>query len=140
GLLASLGIPHDLPFLSVVLPIGISFFTFHGISYVVDAYRRQITRPAGFVEMLLYISFFPQLVAGPIVRPPHFLPQLAKPVAPDDIRATRAYLLILGGLFKKVVVANYLATALVDPAFFDPSQYGTVDLLLAVYGYALQIY
>jgi D-alanyl-lipoteichoic acid acyltransferase DltB (MBOAT superfamily) len=140
SLLDATGIGREIPFLTVVLPVGISFFTFHGISYVVDIYRRKLDRPASLLEMLLYISFFPQLVAGPIVRAAHFLPQLAKPVDPNDIRATRAYLLILGGLFKKVVVANYLATDFVDGVFFDPSTHGPGDLLLGAYGYAIQIY
>ncbi len=140
ALLESTGAHRDIPYLSIVLPVGISFFTFHGISYVVDIYRRKITQTATLLEMLLYISFFPQLVAGPIVRASHFLPQLKSPVDPKDIRTTRAYLLILGGLLKKVVIANYLATDLVDDVFFDPTRYGAWDMLLATYGYALQIY
>jgi alginate O-acetyltransferase complex protein AlgI len=139
-LLLALGAGRDLPFLSILLPVGISFFTFHGISYLVDLYRGTLDRPASLLQMLLYISFFPQLVAGPIVRASHFLPQLRKDVDPADIPATRAFLLILGGLFKKVVVANILATELVDPVFHDPSVHGAVDLLLASYGYAVQIY
>jgi len=139
-LLAPLGLARDLPFLALVLPVGISFFTFHGISYVVDLARGDLKQPAGLIDMLLYISFFPQLVAGPIVRAAHFLPQLDRPVDPDRIAATRAFLLILGGLFKKVIVANYLATEIVDEAFRDPSRLGTVDLLVGVYGYAFQIY
>jgi D-alanyl-lipoteichoic acid acyltransferase DltB (MBOAT superfamily) len=138
--LESLGAARDLPYLSIVLPVGISFFTFHGISYVVDIYRRKLDRPATLPLMMLYLSFFPQLVAGPIVRAAHFLPQLAKPADPNDIRATRAFLLILGGLFKKVVVANYLSTEFVDAIFFDPSRHGALDLLLGAYGYAVQIY
>jgi D-alanyl-lipoteichoic acid acyltransferase DltB (MBOAT superfamily) len=140
ALIESLGGRGNLPVLSVVLPAGISFFTFHGLSYVVDLYRGKLAKPAPFWEMLLYISFFPQLVAGPIVRASHFLPQLARPVDPDDIRATRAFLLILGGLFKKVVVATTLGSTLVDPVFLDPDRYGALDLLLGSYGYALQIY
>jgi D-alanyl-lipoteichoic acid acyltransferase DltB (MBOAT superfamily) len=140
GVLEWVGGARDIPYLRVVLPVGISFFTFHGISYVVDIYRGKLARPASYQQMLLYISFFPQLVAGPIIRASHFLPQLAVPVDPDDIRATRAFLLILGGLFKKVVVANYLSTDLVDDVFFDPSRFGAADLLLASYGYAVQIY
>ena len=140
ALLESLGAARDIPYLGIILPVGISFFTFHGISYVVDIYRGTLKKPASFLEMLLYISFFPQLVAGPIVRAAHFLPQLSAPVDRNDIRATRALLLILGGLFKKVVVANYLATLLVDKVFFDPGAYGPVDLLCAAYAYAVQIY
>lgn len=129
-----------LSFLNVVVPVGISFFTFHGISYLVDLYRGTLKKPAAFLDLVLYISFFPQLVAGPIVRASHFLPQIQAPADPGDIRAARAYLLILGGLFKKVVIANYLATDLVDDVFQDPSQFGAWDLLFATYGYALQIY
>ncbi|HLY56606.1 MAG TPA: MBOAT family protein, partial [Stellaceae bacterium] len=140
GLLEAAGSRRELDYLGIILPVGISFFTFHGISYVVDLYRGKLERPASFLNMLLYISFFPQLVAGPIVRAAHFLPQLATRPDPDDIRATRAWLLILGGLFKKVVIANYLATDLVDDVFFDPTRYGALDLLLATYGYAAQIY
>lgn len=139
-LLHSLGVTRELPYLAWALPIGISFFTFHGISYVVDLYRGALARPAPFLHLLLYISFFPQLVAGPIVRASFFLPQIAAKPDPSSIKACRAFLLILGGLFKKVVIANYLATDLVDDAFFDPTRYGTWDLLLAVYGYAMQIY
>ncbi|MDE1150464.1 MAG: MBOAT family protein [Azospirillaceae bacterium] len=138
--LTILGAHVQVRFLDVLVPIGISFFTFHGISYLVDLYRGTLARPASLMQLVLYISFFPQLVAGPIVRASHFLPQIAARPDPDDIRATRAYLLILGGLFKKVVVANYLATDLVDPVFFDPDKYGALDLLLATYGYAMQIY
>jgi D-alanyl-lipoteichoic acid acyltransferase DltB (MBOAT superfamily) len=140
SLLEQFNAGRELPYLSIVLPIGISFFTFHGISYLVDIYRRQLDRPASLLDMLLYISFFPQLVAGPIVRASHFLPQLRTRVDPKDIRATLAFLLILGGLLKKVVIANYLAADLVDDVFFDPSKYGAWDLLIGTYGYALQIY
>jgi alginate O-acetyltransferase complex protein AlgI len=88
GALEALHVGRDIPFLSILLPIGISFFTFHGISYVVDIYRRKLTQPATLPQMLLYISFFPQLVAGPIVRAHHFLPQLTTSPDPNDIRAT----------------------------------------------------
>jgi len=138
--LFAFGITRELPYLTWALPIGISFFTFHGISYVVDLYTGRLARPAPFSHVMLYISFFPQLVAGPIVRASFFLPQIAARPSPDTIKACRAFLLIVGGLFKKVVIANYLATDLVDDAFFDPTRFGTLDLLLAVYGYALQIY
>ena len=140
SLIEALHLGREIPYLEIVLPVGISFFTFHGISYVVDIYRRKIARPARLSHILFYIAFFPQLVAGPIVRASHFLPQIAAPVDPRDIRARRALLLILGGLFKKVVLANYLATGLADDVFFDPTQYGAWDILLAAYGYAAQIY
>jgi alginate O-acetyltransferase complex protein AlgI len=134
-----LGLEHELPFFEVLLPVGISFFTFHGISYIVDVYRGDVAVCRNPIDMALYMSFFPQLIAGPIVRAAYFLPQLARP-SPEPIPIAPAMLLILGGLFKKVVIANYLATGLVDPVFAAPTSYGAPDLLLAVYGYAVQIY
>jgi D-alanyl-lipoteichoic acid acyltransferase DltB (MBOAT superfamily) len=138
-LLHALGTDRELPFMEIILPVGISFFTFHGISYLVDVYRGDVAVCRRLSDILLYLSFFPQLVAGPIVRAAFFLPQLEKAV-PGRVELARPLLLILGGLFKKVVIASYLATDLVDPVFFDPSRYGPVDLLLAAYGYAVQIY
>src|SRR5438067_4641290 len=134
-----LGLEHELPFLEVLLPVGISFFTFHGISYVADVYRGDVAVCRNPLDMALYMSFFPQLVAGPIVRAAYFLPQLARPSA-EPIPIAAALLLILGGLFKKVVIANYLASGLVDPVFAAPTSYGGPDLLLATYAYAVQIY
>src|SRR5215472_15767004 len=134
-----LGLEHELPFVEILLPVGISFFTFHGISYITDVYRGDVAVCRNPLDMLLYMSFFPQLVAGPIVRAAYFLPQLARPSA-EPIAVGPALLLILGGLFKKVVIANYLATGLVDPVFAAPTSYGGPDLLLATYAYAVQIY
>jgi alginate O-acetyltransferase complex protein AlgI len=138
-LLHALGTGGELPFMEIILPVGISFFTFHGISYLVDVYRGDVAVCRKFVDILLYLSFFPQLVAGPIVRASFFLPQLARPPL-ERVPIAEPVLLILGGLFKKVVIATYLATDLVDPVFFDPSRYRPLDLVLAAYGYAVQIY
>jgi D-alanyl-lipoteichoic acid acyltransferase DltB (MBOAT superfamily) len=139
-LAARLGLTPPLPFLEIVLPVGISFFTFQGISYVVDVARGDARAARSPLDVFLYISFFPHLVAGPIVRAAHFLPQLAAP--PDRLRVPviMATLLILGGLFKKAIVANTLATQLVDQAFLTPADFSALDLLLATYGYAVQIY
>ena len=139
-LIYAVGWQRDLPFLNIILPVGISFFTFQGISYLFDVYRQEIPAARSPLDILLYISFFPQLVAGPIVRAAQFLPQLHRPPDPANIQAGLGFLLILSGLLKKVVIANYLAVELVDPVFFDPSAFGTLDLVLAVYGYAVQIY
>lgn len=136
----SIGLERELPFLGFILPVGISFFTFQGISYVVDVYRRDVRAQRSLLNVLLYISFFPQLVAGPIVRASVFLPQIETPRDPDRILAGLGLILIVFGLFKKVVVANYLATEMVDMVFLDPFFYGPVDLTLAVWGYAIQIY
>jgi len=134
-----LGLQHELPFFEILLPVGISFFTFHGISYVTDVYRRDVAVCRAPLDMALYMSFFPQLVAGPIVRAAYFLPQLAAP-SDEPVPIAAALLLILGGMVKKVIIANYLATGLVDPVFADPAGFGGPDLLLAAYAYAVQIY
>ena len=139
GAAAALNADWRLPFVEVLLPVGISFFTFHAISYIVDVYRGDVAVCRQPLDILLYLSFFPQLVAGPIVRASAFLPQLAAPPARSSALAP-ALVLIVGGLFKKVVVANYLATDLVDPVFFDPGSFGSGELVLAAYAYAIQIY
>jgi D-alanyl-lipoteichoic acid acyltransferase DltB (MBOAT superfamily) len=133
------GTERELPFVEIILPVGISFFTFHGISYLVDVYRGDADVCRRPVDIMLYLSFFPQLIAGPIIRASYFLPQLAQPPG-ALVPIAEPVLLILGGLFKKVVVATYLASDLVDPVFFDPSRFGSTDLILAAYGYAVQIY
>ncbi len=138
--LAQAGLERDLPFLEIILPVGISFFTFQGISYVTDVYRRQIKAVDSPLDVFLYISFFPQLVAGPIVRAADFLPQLKAEPRLDRSLVSLGILLILVGLFKKMVIANYLASELVDQVFFDPSAFAGPDLALAVYAYAVQIY
>lgn len=139
-ILLATGLERDLPFLEIILPIGISFFTFQGISYVVDIYRGQIKAVASPVELFLYISFFPQLVAGPIVRASHFLPQLSLRPVLDRTAVIFGFLLIISGLFKKTFISHYLAVELVDPVFFDPVSYGSIDILVAQYGYAIQVY
>lgn len=139
-LLLLLGIQRDLPLLEIILPIGISFFTFQGISYVVDLYRGQIKPVASPLDLFLYISFFPQLVAGPIVRASHFLPQLNKTPTLGAASFSYGLILILSGLFKKTILAHYLAVDLVDPVFFSPSDYSTLDLIGAHYAYAIQVY
>jgi len=137
--LHALGVHGEIPFVEILLPVGISFFTFHGISYIMDVYRGDVALCRRPVDMFLYLAFFPQLVAGPIVRAAKFLPQLyAERTAPIDV--PRAVMLIAGGLLKKTVLANYLATDLVDPVFSDPVHATSFDLLMGLYGYAAQIY
>jgi D-alanyl-lipoteichoic acid acyltransferase DltB (MBOAT superfamily) len=138
--LLAVGLMRDAKVLEVLLPAGVSFFTFQALSYLVDIYRGEIKAVTSPVDMLLFKAFFPQLVAGPIVRAKDFIPQLAKPVDASDIRATRAFLLIGIGLFKKIVIAHYLAVELVNPVFEAPASFSTWDLLFGVYGYAIQIY
>jgi D-alanyl-lipoteichoic acid acyltransferase DltB (MBOAT superfamily) len=138
--LLALGIQRDMPFLEIVLPIGISFFTFHGISYIVDVHRRHVEPARSPIDLFLYISFFPQLVAGPIVRASHFLPQLNKRLELTRTAMIHGFLLILVGMLKKVVVAHYIAVDLVDPVFAQPSDMTSLDLLAAHYAYAIQVY
>ncbi len=134
------GVQRDLVFLEIILPVGISFFTFQGISYIVDVYKSRIPVCYSIIDIFLYISFFPQLVAGPIVRASVFLPQLATPRLLDRKLRTYGFCIFLLGLFKKMYIANYLATEIVDDIFFDPIQYSSIDLLVGVYAYAIQIY
>ncbi|HEX4821430.1 MAG TPA: MBOAT family O-acyltransferase [Acidimicrobiales bacterium] len=126
------------PVPNVLLPVGISFFTFQAISYVVDVYRREI-EPASFLDFAVYLSFFPHLVAGPIVRAKELVPQLRVRRDPRRVEAGRAFWLIGAGLFKKVVIASYLAGA-ADSVFDFPHQHGGLSTLVGIYAYALQIY
>lgn len=123
-----------------LLPLGVSFFIFHAISLMMDAYRGKLKQRVRLHDALLYVAFFPQLIAGPILRASNFLPQLRSSRNAAAIRVNRALLLIVAGLFKKVVVSNLLATRLVDQVFAAPQTFSRGDVLLAVYGYAAQIY
>ncbi|HEX5183856.1 MAG TPA: MBOAT family protein [Allosphingosinicella sp.] len=134
-----LGWQRDLPIMQIVLPVGISFFTFQGMSYLIDIYRRQ-TAPAALLDMTLLMSFFPHLVAGPIVRASHLIPQFQRAPEMNRGMAAMGLSLIVWGLFKKAIIASELATGLVDNVFFDPSAHGSLDLVAAAYGYAVQIY
>ncbi len=129
----------DSPALDVLLPIGISFYTFQAISYVVDVYRRE-TPPAPLLDAAVYLALFPQLVAGPIVRATELLPELRTGRTPDRVELGRAALLIGRGLFKKLVIADFLSHAIVRDVFATPGRYGAVDVLAGIYGYAVQLY
>ncbi|HET8821099.1 MAG TPA: MBOAT family O-acyltransferase [Thermoleophilaceae bacterium] len=139
GALESIGLGSPLPLVQVVLPIGISFFTFQAISYVVDVYRGE-TRVASLVDVAILQAFFPHLVAGPIVRANELLPQLRTPRDPRTVLAGPAIFLIAGGLLKKTVIADELARRVVDPVYSDPAAHSAAELTLAFYGFAAQIY
>lgn len=124
---------------SLIIPIAISFFTFQAISYVVDVYRGTIEK-VSFLDLATFLSFFPHLVAGPIVRASEFIPQLRNPVNPRTVEATRAATLIARGLFKKMVIADLLYVQIVRPAFGSPGNLSSVDAIVAVYAYAAQLY
>jgi alginate O-acetyltransferase complex protein AlgI len=136
---SGLGLGATLPLFTIALPVGISFFTFQAISYVVDVKRRQV-EPAKTLDFAVYLSFFPHLVAGPIVRAREFLPQLRTPRDPDRVAVGSGISLIALGLVKKIVIADYLARTLVEPVFAVPRAYGGPDVLLAAYGFAAEIY
>jgi D-alanyl-lipoteichoic acid acyltransferase DltB (MBOAT superfamily) len=134
-----LGIEVSPPLFEVILPIGISFFTFQALSYVIDTYRGKV-EPVSLLDFATYLSFFPHLVAGPIVRASEFLPQLKERPDPRFINGAYAIRLIVAGLFLKVVVSSYLAGAIVDEVFAAPANYSSLEILFAIYGYAFQIY
>lgn len=126
--------------LDIFLPIGISFFTFQTISYVIDVYRGRIEPLRRWVDYVFYVSFFPQLVAGPIVRARDFIPQIYKEPAVSREQFGEGLFLILCGLFKKTVISDYISLNFVDRIFDAPLLYTGVENLMGVYGYALQIY
>ena len=139
-LLDGTALARDLTWMTLILPVGISFYTFQAISYVMDVDRGYTEARRNPADVFLYISFFPQLVAGPIVRAAHFLPQIDALVRPDATARAAAVVLILSGLFKKMVVANYLSVLLVDPVFGFPDGQNWITALAAVLGYSVQIY
>jgi alginate O-acetyltransferase complex protein AlgI len=137
--LTSLGLEPSIELIQVVLPVGISFFTFMAIAYVVDVFRGDF-EVAGWTDVFLYLSFFPHLVAGPIVRPGELIPQIRERRDERHVDVAGAAWMILGGLFKKVVVSSYLAAQIVDPVFGDPFTRSAPDALFAILGYAIVIY
>lgn len=129
-----------LDFQNIFLPVGISFFVFQSMSYTIDIYRGQLRPLDSWLDYLFYLSFFPQLVAGPIVRASNFIPQIRqKPVVTREMLGT-AFFLVLTGLFKKAVISDYIALNFVDRIFDEPLLYSGFECLMGIYGYALQIY
>ena len=139
NLLSVVGVSLPIELRTIVLPVGVSFYTFMAISYVVDTYRGDF-EPVTLEKFATYLSFFPHLVAGPIVRAGELIPQFDTPRDPGTVDTSRAFYLIATGLFKKVVIANYLAGAIVDDVFGAPGQHSSLEILIAIYAYAVQIY
>lgn len=125
---------------NIILPIGISFFTFQSLSYTIDVYYRKIEPLKKYTDYAFYVSFFPQLVAGPIVRAKDFIPQISLPTIITKEMFGRGVFLIISGLFKKVVISDYISINFVDRIFDNPTLYSGFENLMGVYGYALQIY
>ena len=126
--------------LDIFLPVGISFFTFQSLSYTIDVYRRQLQPLHRLLDYAFYVSFFPQLVAGPIVRARDFIPQIRKPLFVSTEMFGQGVFFIVSGLFKKAVISDYISVNFVERIFDNPGLYSGIENLFGVYGYALQIY
>ena len=126
--------------LDIFLPVGISFFTFQSLSYTIDVYRRDLRPLDSLLDYAFYVSFFPQLVAGPIVRARDFIPQIRRPLYVSSEMFGQGIFLIVSGLFKKAVISDYISVNFVERIFDNPGLYSGVENLFGVYGYALQIY
>lgn len=131
---------QDFQPLDIFLPVGVSFFTFQSLSYTLDVYRGNLKPVDNILDYAFFVSFFPQLVAGPIVRAADFLPQIHRPTFVTSEMFGRGIFLIGCGLFKKAVISDYISTNFVDRVFDAPTLYSGIENLFAVYGYALQIY
>lgn len=139
GVIASL-MGGEFTALDIFLPVGISFFTFQSLSYTIDVYRKDIKPLTNILDYAFYVSFFPQLVAGPIVRARDFIPQIRKPLFVSQEMFGRGIFLILSGLFKKAIISDYISVNFVERIFDNPTLYSGLENLMGVYGYALQIY
>jgi alginate O-acetyltransferase complex protein AlgI len=140
ALLEAAGLHPQMPTLEILLPIGISFYTFQGLSYIVDLYRRQGMRANSMLDFLLFIAFFPKLLSGPICRAKELLPQLSGEHPCGVANLSGAAALILSGLFKKVVLATLMDTHLVLKIFDAPENFSTLALWAAMFGYAFLLY
>jgi alginate O-acetyltransferase complex protein AlgI len=125
---------------NIILPVGISFFTFQSLSYTIDVYRKKMAPVRNIIDFGFYVSFFPQLVAGPIVRASEFIPQLYSEFHLSKRELSQALFLISKGLIKKIIISDFIATNFIDRVFDAPSIYSGFENLMAVYGYGLQIY
>jgi alginate O-acetyltransferase complex protein AlgI len=134
------GVPIRVPSLHLALPIGISFYTFQSLSYTIDVWRGRIQAERSLLRFATYVAFFPQLVAGPIVRPSEFLPQLRASARVDLEDVNLALFRIGKGLVKKVLLGDLIAANFTDLVFATPSRYSSLENLLALYAFTLQIY
>ncbi len=126
--------------LNLILPIGISFYTFENLSYTIDVYRGKFKPVKSFLDYCFFLTFFPKLVMGPIVRASDFIPQIRKDILINDGDISKGLYLILGGLFKKVVISDYIYVNYVQYIFTDPAHHSGIECLFGVYGYAMVIY
>lgn len=126
--------------LNLILPIGISFYTFENLSYTIDVYRGEFRPAKKFSDYLLFLAFFPKLMMGPIVRAHDFVPQINQPYSITEKDFNKGFYLILSGLIKKLIISDYITLNFVDNIFDTPSLYTGIENLMAVYGYAMVIY
>ena len=126
--------------LKLILPIGISFYTFENLSYTIDVYRGKFKPVKNFLDYCFFLSFFPKLVMGPIVRASDFIPQIRKDILVTNSDISRGLYLILGGLFKKIIISDFIYVNFVQYIFDDPSRHSGIECLMGVYGYAMVIY
>lgn len=139
GIVNDLQVGHFNP-VNIILPVGISFYTFQVLSYTIDIYRGQLTPSDNILDFGFYVCFFPHLVAGPIVRAANFLPQIHKEIFLSREEIGQALFLIITGLIKKAVISDYISVNFVDRVFDTPQLYSGFENLMGVYGYAMQIY
>ena len=124
----------------IIVPLGISFFTFQLISYSIEVYRKKIEPIRNFTDFGFYISFFPNLISGPIVKPQNFIPQIRKPYELSKAEFGVALFFIFSGLIKKIVFADYLSANFISRVFDNPGLFTGFESMIAIYGYTLQIY
>lgn len=139
GLAESLGVGLDYLHLNIILPVGISFYTFQTLSYTIDIYRKKLEPTNNFIDFALFVSFFPQLVAGPIERAKSLLPQLSKKLAPTKQQIKEGLVLIILGLFRKVMIGDTVGR-FVDHIFYDLSLYTSIEIIIALFFFTIQIY
>lgn len=135
-----LGIPWSLPFLDIFLPIGISFYIFRAISYLIDVYRKKIAAEKSWLDFFIYLAFFPHLLSGPIMRAGDFLPQLKNSGAKKIENFYSHFTLIFSGFLKKLVLASFLSASLVDNVFAVPENHSSLAIFLAILAYSLVLY
>ncbi len=131
---------RDQPIIQVVLPVGISFMTFQAITYPLDIYAKRIESRSSIKDFVLFMSFFPQLLSGPIVRASHFLPQLKQTARATNAKMSEGLILVVSGLVKKIIIADILAVQIVDPAFNAPLDYSSAFLVFSLVAFSFQIY
>lgn len=138
-LLTTIGIPVNDLTVKVILPVGISFYTFQTLSYTIDVYRGHLKPAKSIIDFAVYVAFFPQLVAGPIERATSFLPQISNPRKIDLSQINAGIFLIIWGYFKKLVIADNLAK-IADPIFNNYSDYQGLDIIIGILAFTIQIY